>query len=283
MKNMIKNALSGNNSNATAIVATCVLVIVVLGCGLGKSGKSVPSEYVGAWTGSDGSTITIRGDSSGDYKSGGTTVTGGAVSIDEAANTLNITFVGIGPKLKIDKVPSGNQMTLDGVVYKKSGGSSDSKPDSSSKNGDKPSGDDPFKSGDSSKTGDSGDVPANSVVEGLVKSSVADLADAVDSGDFSDLYANASPDFRSSYSLEKVSEVFKVYVTSKSKYLPILKKVSSADAKFSPPVSIRSEKGASILVANGEFDTGSVTVSFENEYVKRGGEWKMLSLVIKMK
>ena len=103
--------------------------------------KPISSDYFGAWTGSDdGSTITIRGDGTGDYKSGGTTVDGGTVEINDVDKMLSIKFFGIGPSKKIDKAPSGNQMTLDGVVYRKGGGT-DSKPDttSSTKTGDAPS------------------------------------------------------------------------------------------------------------------------------------------------
>jgi hypothetical protein len=101
-----------------------IILVVALACGGSK--VPPPSGYVGAWTGADGSTITIRGDGSGDYKSGGTSVSGGSVTVDEAGKSLKIAFAGMGPSFTIDKAPSGGQMTLSGVVYKNGSASSSS-------------------------------------------------------------------------------------------------------------------------------------------------------------
>lgn len=110
--------ISRHNSIATSLIAAALLFFVAAGCG-SKDLKAVGPEYFGAWTGSDGSTMAIRGDGTGDYKSGGTSATGAKVGINEEDNTLNFNVFGMGPSLKIDKPPSGNQMTLGGVVYRK--------------------------------------------------------------------------------------------------------------------------------------------------------------------
>ncbi len=105
-----------------------LLIFLGLACG---SKTPPPSQYVGIWTGEDGTLVTIRGDGSGDYKSGGSSVSGGSVTIDENAKTLKITLATLGPTYKIDQPPSGNQMTLSGVLFKKPGGSdtkTDTKP-----------------------------------------------------------------------------------------------------------------------------------------------------------
>lgn len=102
--------------NAPALLLSLgILVFIALACG---SKTPPPSAYVGPWQGADGSTITIRGDGSGDYKSGGTSVSGGSVTIDENAKTMKIAFAGMGPSFTIDKAPSAGQMTLSGVVYR---------------------------------------------------------------------------------------------------------------------------------------------------------------------
>ena len=112
------------------LLSLSALLVVALACGGSKTPP--PAAYVGAWTGADGSTITVRGDGSGDYKSGGTSVTGGSVTIDEGAKTMKIAFAGLGPSFTIDKAPAGGQMTLSGVVYKNGSGSSSSSSTSSS-------------------------------------------------------------------------------------------------------------------------------------------------------
>jgi len=133
-------------------------------------------------------------------------------------------------------------------------------------------------SGDTKTSDDS--VPSNSVVEGLVKDTTGQFAEAIDAEDFDDLYANASSDFRSTYTLEQTKDAFKSYINKKSLVVPILKKVADSDADFTTQPSIRTEKGIKILMANGKFPTKPYNVRFDYEYVMRGGEWKLLKLVV---
>ncbi|HVF47169.1 MAG TPA: hypothetical protein VNA17_06360 [Pyrinomonadaceae bacterium] len=125
-------------------------------------------------------------------------------------------------------------------------------------------------------------VPSNSEVEQMVKETTAQFADAVNSGDFSDLYENASSDFQSTYTVDQVKTAFKTYTDKKSFVVPILRKVQSSNATFSPSPSIRTEKGLNILVASGTFPTKPVKARFDYEYVNRGGDWKLLKLVINL-
>lgn len=142
------------------------------------------------------------------------------------------------------------------------------------------------KDGDNSKTSnstvDSSDdaVPSNSVVEALVKETTSQFADAVESGDFEEIYNKASTDFQNTYSVSEMKSAFKSYLDKKSVVLPILNKVAAADADFSKAPSIRTEKSLKILVASGKFPTKPHNVRFDYEYVMRGGEWKLLVLKI---
>lgn len=134
---------------------------------------------------------------------------------------------------------------------------------------------------DANKTEPADDaVPSKDVVEGLVKDTIADFADAVNSGDFSELHDSASQDFQSSYTVDEMATAFKSYTDKKSVVVPILKKVANTDAKFTTEPSIRKEKGLSILMAEGEFPTKPYKVRYDYEYVMRDGEWKLLKLVI---
>lgn len=131
-----------------------------------------------------------------------------------------------------------------------------------------------------SSTTNSGDTPSDSVVEGLVKATTEDFADGVEASDFDALRSGASVDFQESYSADEIRNAFKSYIDKKRVVLPILRKVDSADVNFSRAPSIRTEKGLSILMAAGEFKTKPYKVRFDYEYVMRGGEWKLLKLVI---
>ncbi|MEO6656038.1 MAG: hypothetical protein ABIO36_08130 [Pyrinomonadaceae bacterium] len=132
-----------------------------------------------------------------------------------------------------------------------------------------------------SKTFSSDDsVPSDSVVEALVKDTTSQFSDAVESGDFSELHANASTDFQSTYTVPEMKTAFKSYIDKKAVVVPILNKVDAKDAEFSRTPLIRSEKGLQILMATGKFPTKPYNVRFDYEYVMRGGEWKLLKLVI---
>lgn len=131
------------------------------------------------------------------------------------------------------------------------------------------------------KTDTSSDsVPSDSVVEGLVKETISEFAGAIDSEDFSELHAKASTDFQSSYTVNEMKTAFKSYTDKKKIVLPILEKVEGMSAETKTPASIRTEKGLKILVAQGEFKTKPYKTRYDFEYVMRGGEWKLLKLVI---
>lgn len=126
------------------------------------------------------------------------------------------------------------------------------------------------------------DMPDDRLLKALVKETTADFAAAISSDDFSTLYSKSSTDFQSTYTEEQTRDTFKEFVQRKSVVLPILSKATGMDPEFSPSPSLRTEKGLSILVANGKYDTKPVPMRFEYEYVKRGGQWKMLKLIVKL-
>ncbi len=123
-------------------------------------------------------------------------------------------------------------------------------------------------------------VPSNAVVEGLVKDTMRKFRGAINSKDFTELYNDASSDFQGTYTLSQVESAFKSYTNKKGVVVPILDKVDAMDAEFDRPPSIRTEKSLNILVASGKFKTKPYNVRFDYEYVMRGGEWKLLKLVI---
>jgi hypothetical protein len=125
-------------------------------------------------------------------------------------------------------------------------------------------------------------VPPDNEIQSLVKETTGDLANAIDTEDFSKLYAKSSSDFQSTYTVSQMKDIFKTFIENKSRVLPSLKSVSSSTATFSPLPAIRSEKGLNILVLTGEFSSKPDTVKFENEYVWRDGGWKMLKLKVNM-
>ena len=266
MKTSVKPALIGRNAAVSLLLVLGIFFVVGFACG--GSSTPPPSAYVGFWTGSDGTTITIRSDGTGDWKSGNSNVSGGSVTVDESAKTLKISFATLGPSFTIDKAPDGDKMTLSGVVYKKGGGS-DSKSDDK-------------KTTSSSDDKSAGDAPSKSETEKAIKSTFVDFAAAVDSGDFTDFYDNSSDDFQASYTKDQVKTTFNIFIENKSKAVPSLKDVQGSSATFSNGPSVEMEKGIKMLIADGEFSSKPNAVKFETKYEWQSGEWKMLKFKVKM-
>lgn len=124
------------------------------------------------------------------------------------------------------------------------------------------------------------DMPAESVTQTLVKTSLSDLADAVDKGDFKAFREKASADFQSSVSEAQLNTTFKSYVDNKADVVPILRSAAGKDAKFSPAPSMREESGSYVLVANGSSPSSDGEVKFENEWVWRDSAWKLLKIKV---
>lgn len=149
--------------------------------------------------------------------------------------------------------------------------------DNGPSNSSNPSSDSPFGDKDSN-----GSIPSQSTLQAMVKETTADFAQAINAGDFSEIYSKASTDFQNTYTQDQMKNVFKTFIDNKSRVLPSLSKAASTEPEFTTPPAIRTEQGLSILVVNGRFPTKPIPVKFEYEYVLRDGVWKMLKLVVKM-
>ncbi len=240
------------------LISLSALLIVGLACG---SKTPPPAQYVGAWTGEDGSTVTIRADGSGDYVSGGTKVSGASVEINEGEKSMKIKLVGMGPSFTIDKAPSGDRMTLSGVVYRKGGGNSDAKTETSSE---------PAKA----------EVPSDDKLQTLVKSTFMDFGDAVQSEDFSDFYAKIAKVWRDETSPDELNDAFKVFINEKENY-DFKRAVAALDATFSPAPAIQKRGSNDALVVKGFYPTKPQRANFELKYVMDDGTWKLIGINIK--
>ena len=242
-----------SNNRLNIIIAILALLTIGLACG---SKTPPPAEYVGVWVSGDGAMITIRSDGSADYKSGGTSVSGGGVTIDNEAKTLKISLAGLGTTFKIDKAPNASEMTLDGIVFKKSGGgvttSSDTKPE----------------------------IPSNDKLQTLVKTTFMDFSDAVQAGDFTDFHKKIAKVWRDESSAEKLAESFDTFVEKKESY-NFKKAVSSLDATFSPAPSIEKVSGLDALVVKGYYPTKPARANFELKYTMDDGTWKLIGINVK--
>lgn len=134
----------------------------------------------------------------------------------------------------------------------------------------------PFTSSDDDADG----VPGDELLNALVKETTADFAYSVSEGDFQKMYDKSSTDFQNTYTKNQMQDFFKDFIAKKRQIVPILNKAYDIKPSYSPAPSIRTESGLDILVVNGKYATKPVPVTFNYEYVKRGGSWKMLVLKV---
>lgn len=139
--------------------------------------------------------------------------------------------------------------------------------------------DTPF--GDNTRTED-GDVPSDTEMKALVADTTSEFARAVSENDFDRLYEKSSMDFKSTYTQSEMEDVFKEFVKNRRVVGPILAEAMNKEPQFSPKPYTRTEKGLTILVANGKYATKRVPTNFEYEYVLRDGEWQLLKLIVKL-
>lgn len=253
MTKSLSRPFRGKNA-VTFALAIGALMLVALGCG---SNTPAPPAYVGVWSSGDGTTITIRSDGSADYKSSNSSVSGGGAVIDEAAKTLKISLAGLGPTFKIDKAPDGNQMTLDGIVFKKTGG------------------------GSTSSSNTKPEVPSNDKLQTLVKTSFLDFGDAVQSGDFADFHKKVAKVWRDSSSVDEFNKNFKGFIDNKEVF-DFKKLISSLDATFEPPPAIETIAGLDALRVRGYYQTNTnkKRIRFDLKYAKEDDIWKLIGVNI---
>lgn len=125
-------------------------------------------------------------------------------------------------------------------------------------------------------------MPPKELLDAIVAETTADFNYAITLNDFSKMYAKTSPEFKKTYSEEEFKNTFKDFVDKKRVIIPILAKTVKMDPEFSPEPYLRTEQGRDILVVNGKYATKPVPMTFEYEYVKGLGEWKLLKLIVKL-
>jgi hypothetical protein len=249
-------------SSTSFLMSLAALLLVGLACG---SKTPPPQQYVGVWTGEDGTSITIQGDGSADYRSGSSSINGGSVTIDESAKTLKVSFASMGPTFTIDKAPAGDRMTLSGVVFKRMGGGD-------SKDADK---------NDKDKNV-AAQVPSEEKLQTLVKTTLFDFGDAVQEGDFTDFHKKIAEVWRDETSPEELNKAFAPFIEKKEIY-NFKKGIAPLDAKFSPVPAIEKVADLDALVVRGVYPTKPQQTQFELKYTQEDDQWKLIGINVKVK
>lgn len=269
MKKFGSKIIFGKNSRWSLLFVVAALIFAGLACGGGSKGnfKPVPAAFYGDWTSSEGTTLNISTDSTVIYRSGATKIDNGAAELDESAKILKLSLLGVSLKeFKVDQMPNGGTMKLDGVVFRNA---------AVVDNGDK----DP---GDKGSTDDP-DMPSESEISDMVRDTILAYKEGVEGEDFTEFRRGVSKTFQEQFSAEQMKKAFKPHIDEKKRFVPVLNAVSDSTLNYSwVPTITTADTGkgpVKLLNANG-FYNASEKAKFELQYMLEDGEWKLLKIKV---
>lgn len=274
MNKILNEIFFGGNSQISMLFALALLIFVGLGCfGSNRGSAAVPPEYIGEWSGSDGSTLRVRNDASGDYIAGSTKVENGTVEVKEGK--LSVTFFGIGKTLNIDTPPDGSQMKLEGVEYTKSGTTrfadiknTDNKSETTSGTGMNP----PAERANARK----GEMPFEEELQYMTKTTLLDFNNAIQEEDFTDFHHNISKTWQKQTTPETFNTAFNEFMEKNVD----ISEIRSLEANFIPEPSFDNSKAVKVLQVEGNYQTSPTPTRFVLKYIPDGKEWKLFAIEV---
>lgn len=238
-----------------------------------KAISQADSAYVGTWKSSDGTTIVIRQDGTGDYETGTTKVNPVVVTIDDGAKTLEMKLATFKKKWTITAPPAGGHLSLDGVDFSSGGGGSGG----SSSGGASDSGSAGGNSGGANSGGTSGSAPAadgkpdQATANQIAKASLVLFKSAVDTEDFQAFYEVSASNLHSEHTPETIKTAFKVFLDNKALLEPIGSMEPSVEN-----INITSEGHLELV---GSYPS-SPALKFELVYFSEDGVWKIAGIKV---
>lgn len=118
-------------------------------------------------------------------------------------------------------------------------------------------------------------VPSERPLEALVKSALLSFNDANLTGNYTVFHAKLSKPFRQQFTVEKLKDTFREF-NEKSIDIDI---VSAMQPAFTTPPAV---DGDGKLNVKGFFPTDPTRVNFELGFIPSDGEWKLISINVKL-
>lgn len=249
--------MTTNITRALLPFLAIVMLFFASSCGSKKNPedlKPIPPEFYGEWQAQDGSRLQIFANGKGAFKIGGKSVEGGSVEYTPKTNSFEISLFGISETFRIDQAPSGNEMKLNGMLFRRVGGFS---PESQNAAG--------------------AALPSDAELKSLTYKSLRNFGNAVMIGDFTLFHALLAPEFQSQFTPEKLKAAFSQFVEQK---VDVATLAQDAPLTFSAPPHI-DETGVLRTKGVAASKVAPVDVLFSLDYAFRDGEWKLIGLDIR--
>jgi hypothetical protein len=121
-----------------------------------------------------------------------------------------------------------------------------------------------------------GGLPPQAETEALVTRSLLDFNAAVQSKDFTAFHASLSRAMRTKYTAEQIQGVFHKFIVQGINLAPI----QGVKPQFDPAPKLTSN---GTLVLKGHYPTRPSQVIFDLHYVREGGQWRIISINVRVK
>ncbi|HEV2842943.1 MAG TPA: TIR domain-containing protein [Chthoniobacterales bacterium] len=121
-----------------------------------------------------------------------------------------------------------------------------------------------------------GTVPSNKEVKGLVLDSLLAFNKAVQSESFTNFYGRIAELWAKETTPEKLQEIFQTFIDKKIN----IAQIARMDPVFDGPPAINTD---GFLVAKGSYATKPSKVFFELKYVDQDGAWKLIAINVNVK
>lgn len=117
-------------------------------------------------------------------------------------------------------------------------------------------------------------VPSEAELQALTKTTLTDFNAAVQKKDFTDFQAKVSDVWKKTVTVEAFNNGFKQFMDKKID----ISNIKDETATFDPAPSIVKKNDLNVLLVKGRYNTSPLPVRFDNEYIKEGDVWKLISI-----
>ncbi len=159
----------------------------------------------------------------------------------------------------------------DGFSWKDLGGSNTERTDTDTDGTDVPE-KTPARKADASK----GEIPDDAEMEDIVKKTLLDFNNALQTEDFGDFYDSISKPWQKETSPRQLKRLFQKFIDGGAD----MSGISDLDVDFSSKPRIREQLGYEMLEVEGKFDTSPRETTFELKYLAEDEDWKLASISV---
>lgn len=119
-------------------------------------------------------------------------------------------------------------------------------------------------------------TPSDAEMQEIVKTTLLDFNDALQSQDFTDFHGKISSLWRKQTTPDKLKQTFQSFIDGQAN----ISNISSMDATFTTPPQIIKKLGLNMLEVKGEYPTYPIKTTFELQYAADNKDWKLTSIQV---